>query len=170
MRRFLPLVILVVGLAAVAIDFAPLDRPFSDPAIKIDTRLGLDLQGGLRGEYRAVPADGVPVTANGLANLRTIIENRINQYGVAEPIVQTQGSDRIVVEIPGVTNEQEVRALIGSTGRLDFVEVAPARSSQVVGGQPIPSDLAVIFSGDKVKSAAPGFTDAGLRAVNLTLT
>jgi len=170
MRRFLPLVIIAVGLAAIAIDFAPLDRPFSDPAVKIDTRLGLDLQGGLRGEYRALPANGVGVSTDGLANIRTIIENRINQFGVAEPIVQTQGSDRIVVEIPGVTNEQEVRALIGSTGRLDFVEVPPARASSVVPGQPIPADLAVIFSGDKVKSAAPGFTDAGLRAVNLTLT
>src|SRR3990172_4188468 len=127
MRRFLPLVIIAVGLAAIAIDFAPLDRPFSDPAVKIDTRLALDLQGGLRGEYRALPANGVGVSTDGLANIRTIIENRINQFGVAEPIVQTQGSDRIVVEIPGVTNEQEVRALIGST-------------------------------------------DAGLRAVNLTLT
>ncbi|HLB44801.1 MAG TPA: protein translocase subunit SecD [Candidatus Limnocylindrales bacterium] len=169
MRRFLPLVILVVGLAAVAIDFAPLDRPFSDPATKIDTRLGLDLQGGLRGEYRAVPADGVPVTANALANIRTIIENRINQYGVAEPIVQTQGSDRIVVEIPGVTNEQDVRSLIGSTGRLDFVEVPPARNNDVVDGQPIPADLRVVFAGDQIDTAAAGFNQIGERAVNFTL-
>src|SRR3972149_4811493 len=112
MPRFLPLVIIAVGVAAIAIDFAPLDRPFSDPAVKIDTRLGLDLQGGLRGEYRAPPAPGGLVLGG----------------------------------------------------------FPPARASSVVPGQPIPADLAVIFSGDKVKSAAPGFTDAGLRAVNLTLT
>ena len=170
MRRLLPLLIIVVGFAAVAIDFAPLNRPFSDPATPIETRLGLDLQGGLRGEYRALPANGVPVTSQALANIRTIIENRINQFGVAEPVVQTQGSDRIVVEIPGVSDEQQVRALIGSTGQLNFVDVPASRANQVIPGQPIPSDLAIIFSGDKVASAAPGFTQSGLRAVDVTLT
>jgi preprotein translocase subunit SecD len=170
MRRLLPLVILVVGIAAVAIDFAPITRPFSDPATPIDTKLGLDLQGGLRGEYRALPANGVPVTSTALANIRTIIENRINKFGVAEPVVQTQGSDRIVVEIPGVSDEQQVRALIGSTGQLNFVDVPANRSSQVIPGQPIPPDLAIIFGGDKIASAAPGFTQTGLRAVDVTMT
>ena len=53
MRRLLPLLIIVVGFIALAIDFAPLSRPFSGPPTLIQTRLGLDLQGGLRGEYRA---------------------------------------------------------------------------------------------------------------------
>ena len=131
MRRFLPILIVVVGLAALAIDFLPLHRPLSDPPAPIDTRLGLDLQGGLRGEYRALPARRRRRSRRGDGRRSaTIIENRINQYGVAEPIVQTQGGDRIVVEIPGVTNEQDVRGLIGSTGRLDFVEVPPARASR----------------------------------------
>ena len=104
MRRALPILILVVGLAALAIDFLPLNRPFSDPPGPIDTRLGLDLQGGLRGEYRALPANGVNVSSDALSTIRTIIENRINQFGVAEPLVQTQGNDRIVVEVPGLTN------------------------------------------------------------------
>ena len=161
MRRFLPALILLVGLTAIAIDFLPLQRPLSDPPAPIDTRLGLDLQGGLRGEYRALPTETSPITPQTLADIRTIIENRINQYGVAEPIVQTQGSDRIVVEIPGVSNEQEVRGLIGSTGRLDFVEVPPARSSEVQAGQQIPPDLKVIFSGNQIASAAAGTTQAG---------
>jgi preprotein translocase subunit SecD len=169
---------LAVGLAALALDFAPLARPFTDepcapPTLTdgcVDTRLGLDLQGGLRGEYRALPLDGVPVAAEDLAVIRTTIENRINRYGVAEPIVQTQGSDRIVVEIPGVTNEQEVRDLIGSTGELQFVEVPPARSNQVVPGQPIPPDMPVILTGRHIDTAAAGFTQTGERAVDLTLT
>lgn len=170
MRRFLPILIVVVGLVALAIDFAPLSRPLSDPPTPIETRLGLDLQGGLRGEYRALPANGQAVTAEGLEDIRTIIENRINQYGVAEPIIQTQGSDRIVVEIPGITNEGEVRSLIGSTGRLDFVEVPPARASQVVPGQPIPPDLPVIFGGDQIASAVGGIdSQTNQRAVDITL-
>ena len=169
MRRFLPVLILVVGLAALGVDFLSLSRPFSDPPAVIDTRLGLDLQGGLRGEYRAVGTADHPVTAADMSTIRTIIENRINKYGVAEPLVQTQGSDRITVEIPGVTNVQDVRNLIGSTGRLDFVGVPPARNNDVVDGQPIPPDLPVIFSGDQIESARAGFTQTGQRAVELTL-
>ena len=156
MRRFLPALILLVGVVALAVDFAPLQRPLSDPPAPIDTRLGLDLQGGLRGEYRALPANGVAVTPEALANIRTIIENRINQYGVAEPIIQTQGTDRIVVEIPGVTNEQDVRRLIGSTGRLDFVEVPPDRAQEVVQGAKIPDGLTVVFSGNHISNAMAG--------------
>ena len=169
MRRFLPALIVVVGLAAFAIDFLPLARPLSDPPTPIETRLGLDLQGGLRGEYRAVPTESSPITTQTMADIREIIENRINQYGVAEPIVQTQGSDRIVVEIPGITNEADVRRLIGSTGRLDFVEVPTARAGEVISGQRIPPDLKVVFSGDKLDSASPGVDELGQRGVNFKL-
>src|ERR671920_70065 len=123
MRRALPILIVLVGLAAFAVDFLQLNRPLSDPPAPIETRLGLDLQGGLRGEYRALPTETSPITAEALANIRTIIENRINQYGVAEPIVQTQGTDRIVVEIPGVEDADAVRRLIGSTGLLQFIPI-----------------------------------------------
>lgn len=170
MRRLLPLLIIVVGFLAVAIDFAQIRRPFSEPPTLIETRLGLDLQGGLRAEYQAKPVNGQAVTPADLADIREIIENRINEFGVTEPTVQTQGSDRIVVEIPGVTNPEEVRNLIGRTGQLNFVEVTAARANQVIPGQPIPSDLKVIFGGKEVANAAAGFTQTGLRAVNLTLT
>src|SRR5687767_6645153 len=140
MRRALPILILVVGLAALAVDFLPLNRPLSDPPAPIDTRLGLDLQGGLRGEYRALPANGVAVGSDALATIRTIIENRINLFGVAEPLVQTQGSDRIVVEIPGVTNQDEVRDLIGSTGLLQFVPI-PRGTQGVTDGSILPTNL-----------------------------
>ena len=169
MRRFLPALILLVGLTAIAIDFLPLQRPLSDPPAPIDTRLGLDLQGGLRGEYRALPTDTSPINSQVMSDIRDIIENRINQYGVAEPIIQTQGSDRIVVEIPGVTNEQDVRRLIGSTGRLDFVEVPPERAQEVVAGAKMPPGLNVVFSGDKIVNAVAGVNQVGERAVDFTL-
>jgi preprotein translocase subunit SecD len=178
MRRFLPLLVVAIAIGALAADFFTIQRPFTDQVCApptntqgcIDTRLGLDLQGGLRGEYQALPTADHPVTADDMNTIRTIIENRINQYGVAEPVVQTQGSDRLVVEIPGVNDVEAVRQLIGSTGRLDFVEVPPARASEVVEGSQIPSDLNVIFSGDKIATAAPGFTQTGQRAVDVTLT
>jgi Preprotein translocase subunit SecD len=122
----------------------------------------------LRGEYRALPFNGQPVSRDGLATIRTIIENRVNTSGFAQPDVQTQGADRIVVQLPASANQDEVRALIGSTGRLDFVEVPPARAGDVVAGQPIPADLQVIFSGDQVATVAAGFTATGQRAVDVT--
>jgi preprotein translocase subunit SecD len=190
MRRFLPLLIVAVGLVALAFNFLTLARPFSDqpcnpPADRsgcIDTRLGLDLQGGLRGEYRAIGTADHPVTSDAMATIRSIIEKRINQYGVAEPVVQTQGSDRVVVEIPGVSNEQDVRKLIGSTGRLDFVPIprttAGVSEGTVLGTTlpPCPSDVrsitveCVLFSGDQIDSASPGFTGTtNERAVDFTL-
>lgn len=175
------MLIVAVGLAALAINFVPLTRPLSNPPEQIETRLGLDLQGGLRGEYRAVATGDQPVTREALADIRTIIENRINQYGVAEPIVQTQGNDRIVVEIPGVTNEQEVRQLIGSTGRLDFVPI-PRGQTGITEGTPLGTDLpdcpadlrniaqpCVLFSGNQLASAAAGFDQFNRRAVDFTL-
>jgi preprotein translocase subunit SecD len=167
MRRFLPALILVVGLGALAIDFLPLARPLSEPPVAIETRLGLDLQGGLRGEYRALPTAESPITTETMATIRTIIENRINQYGVAEPVVQTQGSDRIVVEIPGVTNEQEVRNLIGSTGLLQFVGVTPGATGVQQGSANPPGEL--LFTGSEVASAAPGTDPTGRRAIDIKL-
>jgi preprotein translocase subunit SecD len=189
MRRFLPLLIVAVGLAALAIDFVALprigsDQPCQPPALTagcIDTRLGLDLQGGLRGEYRAIGTAEQPVTPENLSVIRTIIENRINQYGVTEPVVQTQGSDRIVVEIPGVQNPEDVRKLIGSTGLLQFVPI-PRGTTGVGQGSSIPTDLpscpqdvttltteCVLFNGDQISAARPGFTQTGLRAVDFEL-
>ncbi len=167
MRRGLPILILVIGLAAFAVDFLPLSRPLSDPPQPIETRLGLDLQGGLRGEYRALATDTSPITPEAMASIRTIIENRINQYGVAEPVVQTQGSDRIVVEIPGVTNVDEVRGLIGSTGLLEFVGVTPGTPNVVQGVSRPPGQL--LFAGGEVASAAPGFDQQGRRAIDIKL-
>jgi preprotein translocase subunit SecD len=191
MRRFLPLLIVAVGLAALAIDLLTLPRPLSDQACNpptdttgcIETHLGLDLQGGLRGEYRAIPTATHPVSADDMNTIRTIIENRINGLGVTEPIVQTQGSDRVVVEIPGVSNEQQVRDLIGSTGRLDFVPIPTSMTGTIGQGTVLgtdipacPSDLSTItdpcllFSGDQIDSASAGVdSTTGERVVNFSL-
>jgi preprotein translocase subunit SecD len=191
MRRILPWLVAAIAIAALAIDFLTIPRPFSDqpcsPAAGlssgcIDTRLGLDLQGGLEGEYQALPTADHSVTADDLTTIQTIIENRINQYGVSEPIVQTQGTDRIVVQIPGVTDVDTVRKLIGSTGRLDFVPI-PASTTGVDQGTVLGTSLpacapntttfsaeCVLFSGDQIASAAAGSSQTtGQRAVDFTL-
>ncbi|MBA2570900.1 MAG: protein translocase subunit SecD, partial [Chloroflexi bacterium] len=129
------------------------------------------LQGGLRGEYQVVATDQQAVTAEIMATTRTIIEQRVNATGVSEPIVQTQGSDRISVEIPGVENVEEVRDLIGSTGRLDFVIVPVEFDQQVLDGAPLPGgmDPSPLFSGDQISVAQPTFDRFGQPAVSFEL-
>jgi preprotein translocase subunit SecD len=166
-RVFLPLLIVIVGLAALAVNVVPnVQRPFGEGVI--DTRLGLDLQGGLRGEYRALPDNPADFTLDDLNGIRDIVERRINQYGVAEPIVQTQGRDRIIVELPGVQNEGEVRQLIGQTGRLEFVPI-PRGTQGVTQGTRIPANLPALFGGEEVSSATPGRDTTGGPAVDFQL-
>ncbi|HWH36592.1 MAG TPA: protein translocase subunit SecD [Candidatus Limnocylindrales bacterium] len=167
MRVLLPLVIVLVGLGALAVNVLPLPRPGGG---MVETRLGLDLQGGVRGEYRAMPDDPAEFTQEDLSIIRDIVENRINQYGVAEPIVQTQGRDRIIVELPGVENEGEIRGLIGQTGRLEFFAVP--RTSYPTGLEPnstIPPDLRRIFGGEEIANARAGVDRFNSPAVDVEL-
>src|SRR5439155_13465153 len=82
------------------------------------------LQGGtqmvLRADTSKVPqGEDVNAAVDGVTN---VIERRINAYGVAEPIVQKRGTDRIIVELPGIKNVEEAKNLIGKTAQLDFRE------------------------------------------------
>jgi preprotein translocase subunit SecD len=161
MRRVVPFLVVALFIVALGVAVWP----------SITTRLGLDLIGGLRGEYQVVATDQQAVTADILAQTRTIIENRVNATGVAEPVVQTQGADRISVELPGAENEDQIRNLIGTTGRLDFVPVPPEFASQVFEGQELPlgMDPTPIFSGNEIASAGPSADQAGRPAVDLQL-
>jgi preprotein translocase subunit SecD len=158
MRRAGPVIIIVIGALALLIDFFPNlrlpDSAAPEGSRLIETKLGLDLEGGLRVEYQALPKDGVSPTAESMGVIKDIIERRVNTTGVSEPVVVTQGSDRVVIELPGVTDADSVRRLVGQTGQLDFV---PLGTQQVAEGQVL--DLSVnppLFSGDQIQSAAVG--------------
>ena len=62
--------------------------------------------------------------------IKDIVERRVNTTGVSEPVVTTQGADRVVVELPGVTDPEAVRKLVGQTGRLDFVPLGPTQATE----------------------------------------
>ena len=158
MRRSGPILIAVIGIAALLICFFPTAvLPDSTSATgwrPVETKLGLDLQGGLRVEYQALPIDGQAPTPADMAVMKDIVERRVNATGVSEPVVVVQGSDRIVVELPGVKDPESVRKLVGQTGRLDFVPLGttPAQEGQaldVVANPPL-------FSGGQVQSASIG--------------
>jgi protein-export membrane protein SecD len=156
MQRALPIIVLAVFVVALIVAIFPLPRPGGSDGQELKTRLGLDLIGGLRGEYQVVATDDQAVTSDILEQTREIVESRVNASGVAEPIVVTQGADRISVELPGVDDEGEIRKLIGTTGVLEFMPVPAALQGSVAEG-PLPEamlDVAPLFTGVEIASAA----------------
>ena len=83
--------------------------------------LGLDIQGGMRFVLE-IDRSNLPKEATGdiLERAYTVIENRLNGLGVAEPMIQKQGKDRIIVELPGFRDEAAATGVIGSTAQLEF--------------------------------------------------
>lgn len=119
-------------------------------------KLGLDLQGGLRVTLQSDQDD--PVRED-LEAARDIIENRVNQFGVAESLVQTSGDENIVVELPGLTAEDQERALdlIGQQAVLQFRLVRSA-SNSLLTEQLTSADLEeVAFTGEIVADARAEF-------------
>ena len=182
MRRLVPFLIVAVGLLALAVVLVPtFPRPFGGTPEFAETRLGLDLQGGLQGEYQGITQDGSTPTKETMETVRTIVENRVNATGVAEPIVQTVGTDRIVVDLPGATEQQEIRQLIGATGRLDFVPLPPDvyGTGTTPGTKPVPGPgeaidptLPPLFGGEQIdpSGVAPGVdSSTGERVVQFKL-
>ncbi|WP_445114984.1 protein translocase subunit SecD [Acinetobacter sp. WZC-1] len=124
----------------------------------------------------------------------TTLRNRINELGVAEALVQSQGSNRIVVELPGVQDTAEAKRVLGRTANLEFRLVSDLndqyidRFSGKYNGQPLPPGTEVfayesldsgkqlllnrnrILTGERVQSASSGFSqDTGGAEVNITL-
>ncbi|MBN1179476.1 MAG: protein translocase subunit SecD [Anaerolineae bacterium] len=131
-RRDITLLILIVVVAGLAVytDLG-IDHPawfeallFWQPenARSIDTHYGLDLQGGLQVLLTADVADDVPVESASMQTARQIIENRVNSLGLTEPVVQTQGDRRIIVELPGIDDPQVAVDMIRETALLEFVD------------------------------------------------
>ncbi|MHB9094001.1 MAG: protein translocase subunit SecD [Eubacteriales bacterium] len=83
--------------------------------------LGLDLQGGVHVVLEAVDTPEAPVKADSIDRVKAIIENRVNQFGVKEPIIQKEGSRRLIVELAGVKDPDKAIDLIGRTAQLKFV-------------------------------------------------
>ncbi|MGD8395869.1 MAG: protein translocase subunit SecD [Candidatus Eiseniibacteriota bacterium] len=82
--------------------------------------LGLDLQGGMHVVLEADLAQAGDDSKDAIDRVVAILRNRVDQFGVSEPVIQKQGRDRIVVDLAGVQDPETVRQLIGSTARLEF--------------------------------------------------
>ena len=94
---------------------------FTPPQEKINQ--GLDIQGGLSVVLTAKSDDGGAVSAEDMEASRAIIENRVNALGASEATVALQGTDQILVQIPGLTDAEQALDTIGKTGKLEFARL-----------------------------------------------
>ncbi len=108
----------------------------------------------------------------------TTLRNRVNELGVSEPIVQRQGANRIVVELPGVQDPTAAKKIIGKTANLEFRLEANSRTSPLRREefnfkdndfQTAFLEKAVVVTGDRVTNANTGFDESGFSQVNITL-
>ncbi len=81
---------------------------------------GLDLQGGTHVVLQAVDTPELKVDDDAVKRAVKIIERRINELGLTEPVIQRQGKDRIIVELPGVKDPEKAIAMLGRTAMLHF--------------------------------------------------
>ena len=106
------------------------------------------------------------------------LRNRVNELGVSEPVVQRQGANRIVVELPGVQDTAAAKKIIGKTANLEFRLEAKSNASRLrktefdykderYGTAFLEND--VIVTGDRVTNANTGFDESGFAQVNITL-
>jgi len=195
--RFLLWVIIALTVIAVFID-VPVLKNFNFGPIKnlnfsqspvlqkigivkpLDFRKGLDLAGGtsitLKADMSSIPS---AQRDDALNSAKIVIEKRVNLFGVAEPIIQTSkvsGEYRIIVELPGVTDLNEVRKLIGTTAQLTFWEEIGTQSGKLATSSAYPVNLPVGYrktnlSGSDLKQSSVGFNqNTGKPQVLLTFT
>ena len=108
----------------------------------------------------------------------TTVRNRVNELGVSEPLVQRQGANRIVVELPGVQDTAEAKRILGKTANLEFrlaAEADAARAStesfefRQEGRPPAQLERNLIITGDQVTDAQASYDENGRPQVNIRL-
>jgi protein-export SecD/SecF family membrane protein len=90
--------------------------------LKDNLNLGLDLQGGAEVVLQAVPEEGQTVSSDDMEALKEIMRKRVDNIGVSEPVIQLEGTDRIIVQLAGVDNPDEAIEILGKTAKLEFVD------------------------------------------------
>jgi len=121
---------------------------------------------------------------NAVAQNMTTLRNRVNELGVAEPVIQQQGDNRIVVQLPGVQDTTRAKEILGTTATLEYrlVDVEHDVQQAVKGhvpvgsrlyyeknGNPILLDRRIIVTGDQIVDASSGMDQDGRPAVFISL-
>ncbi|MBB5410754.1 preprotein translocase subunit SecD [Paraburkholderia sp. HC6.4b] len=169
------------------------DQATADAALKLLGRSVSELQwasqpntgpdGGVQLVGTFTPAVQREVQDAALKQNITTLHNRVNELGVAEPVIQQQGTDRIVVELPGVQDTAKAKDIIGRTATLearlaDPVNTHPNPNDPVPPGDelftqgnqtPVLLRKQVIFTGDRIIDASAGFDEHQRPSVNIRL-
>ncbi|AOX63809.1 MULTISPECIES: protein translocase subunit SecD [Stenotrophomonas] len=134
----------------------------------------------------SMPETELTAIANGAIeqNVNTL-RNRVNQLGVAEPIIQRQGADRVVVQLPGVQDTAEAKRMIGATATLEYRAVVEGNAQDAIASGRIPPEAKVyqqrdnrgpillnkrvIVTGDQMVAAQATTDQNGSAAVSVTL-
>ena len=144
-----------------------------------------DLAEGFTLTARLKPAAEKQVQEFALQQNITTLRNRVNELGVAEPVIQQQGASRVVVQLPGVQDTAKAKDILGRTATLEIRMVdeladpqALAQGQAPIGdeivpsreGSPIAVKKDVVLTGDSITDASPGFDNAsGQAAVHINL-
>ena len=129
MRRYLVTILVITALIVISgltlgfqnIRLGGFERGSDNP---LGLKLGLDLQGGSHLVYQASLEDAlgerIQPTEDQMDSLRRIIDRRVNETGLGEPVIQLLGEDRLLVQMPGVSDPARAKTIIGETARLEF--------------------------------------------------
>ncbi|MBH8577496.1 protein translocase subunit SecD [Nostocaceae cyanobacterium CENA369] len=128
-RSLLALILVLVIAAIVAI-------------VKIPIPLGLDLRGGsqLTIQVKTTP-EIKQITQRELEAVKKVVEGRINGLGVSEPVIQTIGTDKILVQLPGVNDPEQAERVLGGTAQLEFRTQKPGTETQLFAFQASRAEL-----------------------------
>jgi len=101
--------------------------------------LGLDLQGGLQVTLQAVPPPNKTLTSEDLSRSVDIMRSRVDKLGVSEPEIRKQGSNQIVIDLPGIKNPEAAAQIIGKTAQLELydLETSLTGPSLSINGEPV---------------------------------
>jgi len=167
-RNVLSIVAVITLVVIAAVLFWP-------PQTKI--RQGLDIQGGVSVILTAKAPAGEALTEDKMDRAQTVLQARVNALGASEATVQRQGNDAILVQLPGIKNQQQALRALGTTGLLEFVDVASLPASEAAtikgwdGRSPKPELKAgsykPIFTGEVVKNANASVDQQGKPEVTL---
>ncbi len=129
-QRSLLILILVLIIAAITV-IATIPIP-----------LGLDLRGGSQLTIQVKPSAEIPqITERELEGVKKVVEGRINGLGVSEPVIQTVGTDKILVQLPGVNDPEQAERVLGGTAQLEFRTQKPNTETQLLAFQASRAEL-----------------------------
>ncbi len=181
--------VILLALVALWIDFFPPAGGINILGFKRDLKVhkGLDLVGGLSVVLQAEAPPGHTISHDDMVTLKQIVENRVNGLGVSEPLIQIQGGNRIVVELPEIKDPERAIKTIGQTGLLEFIDAGDTyippntrvrttyRVSQgldttgtVTSTSPFDKVFTTIVTGKELKSASTSLDEYGKPQINFS--